>query len=155
MSLYVLDMCGDIFIEFSHTHTNQRIHKMSDKIITLATLKDATAQQVFDQVVGHLRKQGEMSANESGSCYYRFVKEDGTVLKCAAGCLIGDDEYEEEFDNHSAGTTWNDLLNREQVPATHQELITKLQHVHDGYQSWEMGFVEVALAYGLTYTPLA
>jgi hypothetical protein len=66
-------------------------------MITLKTLGKATLQQVFDQVANHLMDQGERAAtvNSSGrvTCYYRL-----NDLKCAAGCLIGDDEYESRID---------------------------------------------------------
>ena len=38
--------------------------------ITLKTLAQATEQEVFDQVVQHLREQGVQSQNENG-CAYR------------------------------------------------------------------------------------
>lgn len=130
---------------------------MSDKTITLATLKDATAQQVFDQVVDHLRKQGKQAYSyKNDSCNYRVVGLCGEILKCAAGCLIGDDEYSPEMDNNDEGTSWAQLVDRGQVPASHRELIRQLQNIHDGVIThWEKGFAEVALAYGLSYTPPA
>ena len=72
-------------------------------MITLKTLPQATAQEVFDQVAKHLLTQMKKSvakrAAESASdskdyCMYRGF--DGT--KCAAGCLISDDEYKPEFE---------------------------------------------------------
>lgn len=127
--------------------------------ITLATLKDATDQQVFDQVVNHLRKQGKRAydyVNEA--CAYRVMSSDGEVLKCAAGCLIGDDEYTPEMDNNDEGTSWVQLVERGQAPAFHRELIRQLQNIHDGsinITDWEMGFAEVASMYDLAYTPPA
>ena len=66
-------------------------------MITLKTLGKATAQEVFDQVATHLLTQNERSL-DGASCSYRNC--DG--LKCAAGCLISDDEY----DNQMEGIDW-------------------------------------------------
>ena len=125
--------------------------------ITLATLKDATSQQVFDQVVDHLRKQGKQAYDYvNDACAYRVMSSDGEVLKCAAGCLIGDDEYTPEMDNNDAGTAWEALVERGQAPDAHKGLIWQLQRVHDGnFFEWETGFAEVASTYDLTYTPPA
>lgn len=122
-------------------------------MITLATLKEATAQQVFDQVVTHLRTQGERSTDAAANCVYRYGK-----LKCAAGALISDDEYKPEMDGGSGlyGTSWESLIKRELVPATgHTGLIGDLQCVHDsweGHSYWEGKLAAVALTHSLTYT---
>ena len=64
-------------------------------MITLKTLPQATAQEVFDQVTQHLLKQGKAARSGTGACRYR-VETRGEILKCAAGCLIADDEYAED-----------------------------------------------------------
>lgn len=96
-------------------------------MITLKTLSDATAQAVFDQVAGHMLTQMQQSSADDGSCFYRHP--DG-VLKCAAGALIGDDEYKPGWDI-DGGTCWSGLVGSEEVPPEHEELITSLQHIHD------------------------
>ena len=62
-------------------------------MITLKNLGEATPIQVFNQAKEHLLKQ--IKKSESGGyrsfCMYRGP--DG--LKCAAGCFIADDEYDE------------------------------------------------------------
>lgn len=93
-------------------------------MITLATLPQATAQQVFDQVAEHLLKQKLISVDDQGICQYRGP----AGLKCAAGCLIGDDEYKEYFESFS----WRELFNMGYVPENHLELIKELQRLHDG-----------------------
>lgn len=96
--------------------------------ITLATLKDATAQQVFDQVARHLVKQGKRSMKEgsTSTCAYRGTG--GTM--CAAGCLIADDEYLTIFDP-SEGMGWIEIVKEGYAPNTHQNLIQTLQNAHD------------------------
>lgn len=124
-------------------------------MITLATLKEATEQEVFDQVVNHLRKQGIKSARfeDAGNeplefCMYRSPEG----YKCAAGCLIADNEYSATME----GNTWDDLIETHGVTDRHCHLIRELQHVHDacGVEYWEKAFERTAERFGLTYTPL-
>lgn len=97
--------------------------------ITLATLKDATAQQVFDQVVAHMIKQGERSIHLGSMCLYRSP----TGLKCAAGCLIADDEYQDYFDDgcDKGGGNWSNMVFNQSAPDHHKNLIITLQSAHD------------------------
>lgn len=125
-------------------------------MINLKTLPNATQQQVFDQVVTHMRKQGRKSLLENGNgvggtC--RYLTPDG--LRCAAGCLIAANEYVRAMDEGIEGvfssTTWVDLIKQKLVPDTHSELIIQLQQVHDSYDldKWETGFINVAERFGL------
>ncbi|MDO5609506.1 MAG: hypothetical protein Q4G62_01760, partial [Pseudomonadota bacterium] len=62
-------------------------------MITLKTLSSASAQAAADQIVQHLLTQNERSIldfADPGLCAYRGMRG----LKCAAGCLIADDEYD-------------------------------------------------------------
>ena len=126
-------------------------------MITLATLPQATEQEVFDQVATHLLRQRKVSRNpETQMCAYRGA--DG--LKCAAGCLIGDDEYSSAMEN----LEWDQLEMQKQrftVPEEHIGLITDLQQVHDNaddeigiggdaYATWLKELEEVADSYGLS-----
>lgn len=101
-------------------------------MITLKTLPQATEQEVFSQVATHLLTQNERSIlhdrttllGDSASCMYR-----AGALKCAAGCLIGDDEYKIEMEE----TTWDMLVIRRVVPKDHACLIGELQSIHDSF----------------------
>lgn len=95
-------------------------------MITLATLHEATEQQIFDQVAAHLLKQQAKSMISLTMCAYRGRQG----MMCAAGCLIADDEYDAEMDQHA--TSWNSLVDRKLVPAAHKNFIRGLQSVHDG-----------------------
>lgn len=97
--------------------------------ITLATLPQATAQEVFDQVARHLLTQGKRSKDSDGVCAYRG--EDG--LSCAAGCLIADEEYRVSFEHRQ----WAALSSCEEVPKAYAILIYDLQRVHDRYLPYE------------------
>lgn len=95
-------------------------------MITLKTLPQATAQEVFDQVATHLLKQNQKAINVDGCCMYRAP----SGLKCAAGCLIGDDEYTSEFEYEG----WSLLVEDQRlVPDNHLDLILALQRIHDHY----------------------
>lgn len=98
-------------------------------MITLKTLPKATAQEVFDQVTRHLLTQMKRAVSSEliggNGCMYRLGN-----LKCAAGCLIGDDEYNEALMEHH---DWSSLLSRKLVPRAHFDLILELQQIHDGY----------------------
>ena len=112
-------------------------------MITLKTLPSATAQQVFDQVKTHLLSQMEMSGEIF--CLYRGPRG----LKCAAGCLIADDEYRPEFE----GKRWSDLVGKGKIPKEYSELIVKLQEVHDYKEpeDWEEELKSVAEKFNLKY----
>lgn len=114
-------------------------------MITLKTLNTATEQEVFDQVVEHLLKQRAQSRHAT-DCAYRG---DGG-LKCAAGCLIADDEYSEELE----GLGWAVLVrNRPNFPKRHSGLIQGLQAIHDTRppMCWSFYLQELAREYGLIY----
>lgn len=110
-------------------------------MITLKTLPLATAQEVFTQVATHLLIQMRKSSNGSG-CFYRHYAD-----KCAAGCLIADDEYLPTMDKSVDGdeeqnadnTTWDALIVRKLVPDTHADLILNLQGIHDMREPEEWG----------------
>ena len=95
-------------------------------MITLKTLPQATAQEVFDQITAHLLKQGKAARSGTGACRYRTETAEG-VLKCAAGCLIADEEYDRLFEN----VAWDGLVNDGKVPGQHAQLIWQFQWVHD------------------------
>ena len=101
-------------------------------MITLKTLPQATAQQVFDQVVNHLLKQNKRAVKEgTSSCQYRGAGK----TKCAAGCLIANDEYDEAMENKG----WLSMVSNEFAPEIHKDLIFELQKIHDNHdiKRWE------------------
>ena len=120
--------------------------------ITLATLHEATAQQVFDQVAKHLLTQrrkslAALSNPDLSGCAYRG---DGN-LKCAAGCLISDDEYDSDFE----GEYWGGLVKLRKVPESHKALIDKLQAIHDERDAgdWPIALKELANKLELSLSP--
>jgi len=116
--------------------------------ITLANLHLATPQQVFDQVARHLMTQKARSTDFNGHCKYRGLNG----LKCAAGCVISDDEYDPFFE----GKSWDHLMSiiatrSSSRPLVHIELIGRLQLVHDGYvvSYWREMLQAVAVCFNL------
>jgi hypothetical protein len=120
-------------------------------VITLATLAQATEQQVFDQVARHLLTQKEKSSdidNDRGSlgCLYRY--DNGTrVLKCAGGCLISDEEFRQSFNSLRNGIGWQSLIAVDIAPREHCDLIYKLQDIHDCEQpkNWRGDLIRLAM----------
>lgn len=107
--------------------------------ITLATLPEATEQEVFDQVATHLITQGKKSLNTSEtSCMYKGIEN----TKCAAGCLIAENEYRTSME----GGYWNGLVDKKAVPKEHQFLIGGLQIIHDGLtpDNWKTNLIKFA-----------
>ena len=111
--------------------------------ITLKNLHEATAQQVFDQVANHLLTQGRESM-VNGRCLYRAPGG----LQCAAGCLVGDDEYDEMMEKKN----WSRLVSGGSVPPDHEDLIFALQKLHDTVNPffWETKLIETARDHGLS-----
>ena len=124
-------------------------------MITLKTLPTATEQEVFDQVATHLIRQCRKSLKELsllrpvGAGAYRG--DDG--LKCAAGCLIADDEYDIGMER----ILWGGLVSQGKVPKEHWLLIDALQIVHDwmdkpdDIHSWISALKYVAERYNLEF----
>lgn len=99
-------------------------------MITLVTLPQATEQEVFDQVVIHLFTQKTKSVDGNNeTCVYRTP--DGK--KCAAGCLISDEEYDSDIE----GEAWTKLVEKGFAPNAHVKLISALQRVHDHFTPHE------------------
>ena len=120
-------------------------------MITLKTLKDATAQEVFDQVAEHLLTQNQKSFNpdKPNMCMYR----NAMGLKCAIGCLVADDEYLEGWE----GLGWLELIQQIKkdrkidFERVHENLLGSLQRIHDysGAAMWLDRLKSVAKAEGL------
>jgi hypothetical protein len=118
-------------------------------MITLKTLHLATEQEVFNQVATHLLTQKSKCLSTEGNCKYRAKGK-----MCAAGCLIGDEEYREEMDTsgfdletgEKVGSDWVGLNKRGLVPENHKDLIECLQEIHDHNPEggWKNRLIELA-----------
>lgn len=91
--------------------------------ISLNNLGKVSKQEVFEYIVNHLVTQNERSLNKERFCAYRGINN----LKCAAGCLIADDEYYPEMEDEA----WYEIADDFNVPCDHGYLIDQLQTIHD------------------------
>ena len=92
-----------------------------------------THQEIFDKVADHLFTQ-KCKCTKDNVCLYRG--DDGT--KCAAGCLITDEEYKPAMERKSISALMipppqSIEYGENSNPTTMVGLVQKLQHIHDGY----------------------
>lgn len=119
--------------------------------ITLATLAEATEQEVFTQVKNHLISQGGKSIvkdyphQNSLTCMYRGSEG----RKCAAGALIADDEYKPEMERKS----WEAMIRDFNYSRNCVFLIAELQAIHDNIEPclWEVELKKLAESLKLKY----
>lgn len=116
--------------------------------ITLANLHEKTEQQVFEYVVRHLLTQNAKAIRDN-KCMYRTE----TGLRCAAGCLIDKDNYDNFFKYHE-GTAWGTLVLIGIVPQVHCSLIEALQTIHDQHlvEYWKTRLASIGTKRGLDTT---
>ena len=125
-----------------------------------------TAQEIFDIVLAHARKQKRRCFDEQCDCKYR--KENATSeLRCFVGALIRDEDYEPAIEGVGAWECLKDavgnarllidILAKNDIDAiTHVELLCQCQSIHDTSISpdvWEIRFRKLAYRFRLTYTP--
>lgn len=118
--------------------------------ITLATLEEVTAQEVFNQVARHLLTQKKRSMI-GGACAYRG--DNGTM--CAAGCLMSDEEAQNINNSVESNTVpWIALVDEKVVTKKHFDLISQLQYIHDVIKidEWLKQLIDLAKHYNLDYT---
>lgn len=116
-------------------------------MITLATLPNASAQEVFNHIALHLLKQNARSLKRSNGSVCAYKSYDG--LRCAAGCIISDLEYNDEFE----GKSWFGLVDAGRVPKNHAILISDFQKMHDREIpiDWPDEIKEIARKHNLSY----
>ena len=105
-----------------------------------------TNQEAFEVVARHLLAQGRQSIRRPipGMDFYvecAYRGQEGT--KCAIGCLIPDDMYNESME----GVPARDLMRISPTAGVlgdlDEDLLTKLQEIHDRSQPdrWSMGLI--------------
>lgn len=101
-------------------------------------------QEIFDKVSNHLLTQNKRSIRET-QCLYRYGN-----LKCAAGCLIPDSEYDSkmEYKRVSHLNYFYDFG----YSIAEIKLIERLQIIHDNHfiYSWKEKLINLANEYSLT-----
>lgn len=110
-------------------------------------------QLIFDIVATHLLTQKAKSVNKYGACMYRGLNG----LKCAAGALISDEEYDPKMENMGIsgvisrfGLYWN-------MDYADQHFVSRLQHIHDLYavQDWKAELYSFANYHNLNNSVLS
>ena len=102
--------------------------------MTKKTAAEMTDQEVFDLVVGHLRKMSGRSIDELGRCMYHDEKNN---RQCAVGCLlprelaIKADTLTLTADGLCKESEYVKILGRGRT-----EFYIDLQEIHDGSSSW-------------------
>ena len=119
--------------------------------MNLDVLPSKSPQEVFDYVSTHLLaqmfKSERLAVSHEGHihpyCLYR--SDEG---RCAAGCLIGDEEYSHEIE----GNDWITLVSWGYAPDEHKYLIRDLQVIHDCVDTdkWSESLMDLAVRYELT-----
>lgn len=113
----------------------------------------SSSQEVFDQIVSHLRKQSCRSVaaepNNGPTCLYRGPN--GT--KCAVGCMIPDEIYHPSMEGKGV-TTIIKLYFGLLFLSLHRNLLAEMQNIHDNclIETWEREFQLIAVRYDLKYT---
>lgn len=117
-----------------HNTDNDDI-KTIPKQITLANLVKSTKQEVFDWFVYNLLKQGRKSQAYDCDGIVMSMYRGGGGTKCAAGWLI-------DFELNM----WGDLVDDNDFPTLHSDLIKELQNIRDNhaYDEWLKLFADIA-----------
>jgi len=94
-----------------------------------------TDRDVFERVRGRLLVQGRRAA--APNCRYRLAG-DGVTLRCAVGCLIADEHYDDGFENrpvaHQAvirALSESGVLESDDWRGPRVRMLTALQYTHD------------------------
>lgn len=89
-----------------------------------------TNQQVFDNALSQVRKQGYMRSYNHAMqcCAYRGANG----FKCAVGASIPDSLYAPGIENQTAGRLLQQAEFRELFQGVSQYLLEELQRLHDG-----------------------
>ena len=111
-----------------------------------------TDQTMFDTVVAHLLTQNKRSMDYEGTCRYR--SDDGT--KCAIGCLISDDMYEEGLEGNGVRELLaSDFKFSSYLQQFDLKLLIALQLTHDCRSplEWYTELEKVAIRFDLNFNP--
>lgn len=113
----------------------------------MITIPDSK-QEIFDIISNHLLTQMKRCdvPGPKGVNLCKYLNPNG--LKCAAGILIPNDQYNPEFE----GKSWDTLVNEKYVEDKHQFLIYELQGIHDWTkpEDWKIKLIQFAKQYKLT-----
>lgn len=140
---------------------------MSAERWTATSPPPATAQEVFDRSLNHLRAQGCISMSDTGTSVCAYWNKDG--LHCAIGIFIRPEEYRLWMEGKRVDALllsedcptrlYNELLPHLVRPGDRHSmgLLERIQGIHDRspVSDWEYQFQILAEDFNLTYTPKA
>ena len=108
-------------------------------------------QELFNKVTKHLLAQNKVASLSNGRCAYK--SESG--LKCAIGCLISDEKYQEVFERRIVNTILkiDPLVFGFEVTEEMLTLLRELQKIHDWFdpEDWMDKLKELASAQKLAF----
>lgn len=116
-----------------------------------------TCQEIFDTVISHLRLQGPCMFNGTIACRYRGSND----TRCAVGALIPDDLYLPSMERllvpgliKQMECLGDKYITLSTTFKTHQQLITRLQLIHDNENksNWEVHWKLTAMSFNLKYS---
>ena len=133
-------------------------------------LQYKTDQEIFDQGLNHILKQGKPSI-KNDKCKYR----DGEGSSCIIGCMIPDDLYDKKFEGKSVLALFNQpdfmkALERARIGESHTRgklalwsntcLLTEMQKCHDRASDkddfiaeFKTQMSDLAISFGLKFNP--
>jgi hypothetical protein len=101
-----------------------------------------TLQEVFNIVSAHLLTQIKRSIKRLNSSYFSACAYRGNEgLKCAAGVLIPDEQYEPEMECKF----WDELVKANYVENKFVEEIAELQFIHDSNSEETIDYLKTEL----------
>jgi hypothetical protein len=105
-------------------------------------------QEIFDRVAEHLISQNHKAKSKYGNCMYYSGE-----YKCAAGCLIPEKDYKLTFEGKGIDTLIEKKLYFHDWPVQSQDLIRKLQNIHDNFEPklWDSTLKQLAEQEKLNY----
>lgn len=119
----------------------------------MSKVKELTRQEVFTKVWNHLLVQGKRARDYYKCCVYRSAEG----LMCAAGCLILDEFYKEDFEGSSVGELpeIEEALTNSGVRGEDLSMVEELQKAHDGVDPpyWIGSLTRVADEYDVIVPP--
>lgn len=98
-----------------------------ETIVSIRNLHEVSEMDVLEFITAHLLSQRKMSRTFTPVLNRTICRYKHDDLRCAAGCLIPDEDYRPEME----GNVWYTLINKKMVPPHHAWVIAKAQSIHD------------------------
>lgn len=96
-----------------------------------------TPQEMFDTVVKHLFRQNRKAGSLDGTDMFMCAYRDDQGGKCAVGCLIPDELYDQEIEGRNVGYHGvHQIMEKciDDYSDKHYRILVELQEMHDDYE---------------------